>query len=89
MLIKDCKKGMRVRISLGECQKSVDYCGVNSIMEKLKGTIVKILSIHDESVTVDGGWSWHVDDVIDVTSIIIQKKKVKKTEFFDEQRIWI
>jgi hypothetical protein len=88
MNLQDLKIGMKVRISMGDCNATRRTCSLTSSMKRMRGKISKIRQIYpDDMVLLDNGWTWNPKDLRKIKEI--SKKEPPKIQFFDEQRLWI
>lgn len=87
---EDAKVGMRVRISMGDCEKTSYHCGFHSEMMKLRGSITKIRHVNvDGGISTESGWAWHHEDLMPVSQTISKGKPKKvKPVLFDEELLW-
>ena len=87
MNIKDVKQGMKVKISMGDCEATRYHCGLTKSMIKLKGEIVTVSKILKRFNIVEiGGRDWYSEDLIDISKA--KKKKVEPV-LFDEKMVWL
>lgn len=87
---EDAKVGMKVRISMGDCKETDQFCGFHNEMKKLRGSITSIRSINfDGGVSTATGWAWHPADLMPISeSISKEKRKKVKPVLFDEELLW-
>ena len=85
MKYEDVKPGMIVRISISMCAKTQKHFGLTEDMKTLRGKEFKVSSkIKNREIIRIKGFSWHPDDIIDIS---IKRKKPKKV-LFDENLVW-